>query len=274
MYLFIIILIIIFVGIIYYFLRINIEHFSDINGVMPVLNGSTSYWGNNPVVNGYQPDMSSYSDKNCSPGTTCNDENIQFGIYNNNCECISLNKDNTESEVEEEENNLPDMENVLNNNNIRNNVASRNILDKNCLPNNTNFNELCRMKNSKYGVKKIIPCDANHSKVKCALNYINGKYYGDNVIMTPCLNKSDDFDTWCRFYNKRSDIPKGYSVNSIGAKEVLVGSLGGCNKNSAKAICDYKHIEEIPRLEPANKRINYNIYTNCLPLEGNSNNGI
>jgi hypothetical protein len=133
------------------------------------------------------------------------------------------------------------------------------------------------MQNNNYGIKKLIPCNTNYSKVECGLNYINGVDYGDDVTITPCLNKSDDFDTWCRFYNDKSKIPKGYNINSIGSKKVLVGSAGGCytingksDTNSARAVCDYKHMEQITRLDPANNKINYNIYTDCLPLNSNN----
>ena len=261
-----ILLVIFFIGILYYNKK-NIENFSDINGTIPVVCGSHSYWSKGPFLNEFQE--SEEINTNCSPGTTCNNKHLQFGIYNDQCNCISPLHENQQ---EEEEKSL----NIPINISAQYNLSTT-ILDEDCHPNNSNFDKICKMQNMKYGVKKLIPCDSNNSKVVCGLNYINGVHYGDNVTMTPCLNKSDDFDNWCRYYNNVSTIPSGYNVNSIGAKNVLVGALGGCytndgksDKNSARAICDYKHMEQVTRLDPANNKINYNVYTDCLPLNGNN----
>jgi hypothetical protein len=272
----ILLLVIILIVIIYYYNKKNIESFSDINGSQPVNLGSTSSWSKGPMLNGYNGNIK--NNRNCSPGTTCNNKQLQFGIYNDKCICISPNENQ-----EEEDNNLQSSQQL---NNIlkekkrereRKQKLSNFVLDEECYPNNTNFDKICKTQNINYGIKKIIPCDSNNSKVECDFNYINGKYYGDNVTITPCLNKSDDFDSWCRYYNNMSEIPSGYNINSIGSKNILVGALGDCytnngkpDNNSAKAVCDYKHMEEITRLEPANNKINYNIYTDCLPLNENN----
>jgi len=273
MELLILLLVIFFIGIIYYYSKKNIENFSDINGAMPQISGSRSSWSKGPFLNEFQE--SEGINTNCSPGTTCNDKQLQFGIYNDKCDCISpFNKNQQEEEQEEEQQNIllkPSF-------NISSEINVPLItLAEDCYPNTSNFDQICTMQNIKYGVKKLIPCDDNHSKVECGLNYINGVYYGDNVTMTPCLNKSDDFDNWCRYYNNISTIPSGYNVNSIGAKNILVGARGGCytnngksDNNSARGICDYKHMEQVTRLEPANNKINYNVYTDCLPLNGNN----
>ena len=269
MELLILLLVIFFIGIIYYYSKKNIENFSDINGAMPKISGSHSSWSKGPFLNEFQE--SEEINTNCSPGTTCNDKQLQFGIYNDKCHCISPFDKNKQ---EEEQQNIllkPSF-------NISSEINVPLItLAEDCYPNTSNFDQICTMQNIKYGVKKLIPCDDNHSKVECGLNYINGVYYGDNVTMTPCLNKSDDFDNWCRYYNNISTIPSGYNVNSIGAKNILVGSRGGCytnngksDNNSARGICDYKHMEQVTRLEPANNKINYNVYTDCLPLNGNN----
>jgi hypothetical protein len=142
-----------------------------------------------------------------------------------------------------------------------------------CWPNQTNFDEKCKKINSNWGVEKIIPCDENHSKIICSTNYINKNHYGENAMITPCLNKSDDFDEWCKYYNS-SHIPSGYNVNSIGAKEILEGSKGNCylsngqpDTNKARAICDYNHMETINKLD--NISNNYNKFTDCLPVKTN-----
>ena len=144
-----------------------------------------------------------------------------------------------------------------------------------CHPNNTNFYSICRNQNVKYGIKKITPCNDSTSSVECGFNHIDGRDYGDTAIMTPCLNKSDDFDNWCRFYNNKK-IPSGYNVNSIGAKHVLEGRHGDCyltdgkpDTNSARAICDYNHLSEVTKLDPIDNKISYNIFTDCKPLKSN-----
>lgn len=271
MELLILLLFIFFIGIIYYYSKKNIENFSDINGTMPIISGSHSSWSKGTTLNEFQD--SKKKNTNCSPGTTCNNKQLQFGIYNDNCDCISpFNKDQQKEEEEEQ----PILPNKPLSIPSQADVQLK-ALDKDCYTNNSNFNEICKIQNIKHGVKKLIPCDNNHSKVECGLNYINGINYGDNVTITPCLNKSDDFDNWCRHYNNISTIPSGYNINSIGAKKILVGDLGGCytnngksDNNSARAICDYKHMEQVTKLEPVNNKINYNVYTDCLPLNGNN----
>ena len=140
----------------------------------------------------------------------------------------------------------------------------------------TNFDKVCRKYNSKFGIKKLTKCDDNSSKVTCGVNYINSKYYGDKISTTPCLNKSDDFDTWCKFYSNKQYVPTGNNVNSIGAKYVLSGKNGDCyfdngkiDTNSSRAVCDYNYVERIPKLEPVTNNEKYNKFTECYPKETN-----
>ena len=135
-----------------------------------------------------------------------------------------------------------------------------------CYPNTTNFADMCTKENPKYGVKKITPCNADTSSLECAPGTIGGIDYGKNVIKTPCLNRTDDFDSWCRFYSNGGSAPSGYNVNSIGAKFILEGKLGGCylnngksDPNSASAICDYNYMEQIPKIDT-------DVFTDCLPI--------
>lgn len=85
---------------------------------------------------------------------------------------------------------------------------------------------------------------------------------------TPCLNKTDDFDTWCRYYSDKNR-PVGYNVNSIGLKELLIGSDGGCFTNGisddskAVGVCGYNYTEEVKKLTPPNEKVYYNIFTDC-----------
>jgi hypothetical protein len=273
-FLLVVLLVAFLIVIIYYNNKKKFESFSDINGSMPIISGSQSYWSKGPMLNEFQ--KSEEINTNCSYGTTCIDKQSQFGIYNDKCICISQfnkNKQKNEKNEKNEKNNKIQQPSVK----ISPKTISLKMLDKDCYPNNSNFEKICKIENIKNGVEKIIPCDNNHSKVECKLNYINGIFYGENVNRTPCLNKSDDFDNWCRYYNNVSTIPSGYNVNSIGLKKILVGSMGGCYTNNGKSdnnkaigICDYNYIEQVTKLEPANKEINYNVYTNCLPLNNNN----
>ena len=85
---------------------------------------------------------------------------------------------------------------------------------------------------------------------------------------TPCLNKTDDFDTWCRYYSNKKR-PDGYNVNSIGLKELLIGSDGGCYANGisddskAVGVCGYNYTEEVKKLTRPNEKVDYNIFTDC-----------
>jgi hypothetical protein len=136
-----------------------------------------------------------------------------------------------------------------------------------CYPNNSDFAEICKNENPNFGVKEIIKCDKDNSKVLCGLNYFNGTHHGNGngEVVTPCLNKNEDFDVWCKYYNNKP-IPKGFNINSISAKKILYGKEGDCKINEARAICDFDHLETITKLEPANKKINYNKFTSCFPL--------
>lgn len=266
--LYLVLFIIIIIIIIFYFInnyKILIrESFEDVSGALPTDDGSA--WGNGAN----SPTSSTNSCILGSQGSQCSTEN-GFGVINIDCECIVNGyNDRLTSEEEinqEEEGTTPGMENDSEN-------RQRNEVDlTNCFNNNSNFDKICRNINPKYGIKELTPCDANNSKVECALNYLDGTFYGNDVTITPCLNKSDDFNNWCKYYNN-STIPTGYNVNSIGSKHVLVGEKGGCflnngnsDTNLARAVCDYNHMESINKLNPINDKVNYNIYTKCYPLK-------
>ncbi len=252
------ILFILIIIIILFIIKKNVvEKFGDFTGAHP--NSSYSGWNTNTFPSNY--DFSNY----CTPGVSCTTED-GWGIYNNNCECIvpGINdkleqEDQTSSEYKdesEEESNI----NILQNN-----------LDG-CILNNKNFDKYCKSINPDYGVKSITSCDANSSKVECSSNYISGKYYGESII-TPCMNKSDDFDIWCKYYNNK-DVPDGFNVNSIGADKILPGSFGGCfmdngkpDFSKARAICNYNSIDGIKKLDRSNILIDYNVFTTCLPMK-------
>lgn len=254
LYIFFIILIIF---IILYFINKNIikkENFLNITGDITTIDP-----GINP--------------KDCTIGTSCETLNDGWGIYNNDCICIPLKEhEEEEHEQEEEQDKIHDkIHDKIKP--IVKPIVKPITIDPDCLPNDTNFDKICRDKNPLYGIKSLNKCNDFTSKVECEYNYLNGIKYDNNTTITPCLNKSDDFDTWCRYYTNIDNIPPGYNINSIGSKNILVGAKGGCflndgksDDNSARAICNNNYIENIKKLEPANNRIDYNIFTECSPL--------
>jgi len=107
---------------------------------------------------------------------------------------------------------------------------------------------------------------------------LNGVNYGNNVQITPCLNKSDDFDSWCKYYQDNNKVPEGMNNNNIGVKKILNGKDGECyldstkkteDINSARALCDFNSIEEVSKLDPLLEDSSYNFFTNCHKIEGN-----
>ena len=230
--------------------------------------------------------------KHCIVGSLCNNNN-GFGLYNEKCECLSYGQisptSTTATTATTAATSASATSATTSASTTTTTLASATTsttspsaattlpppLDPSCYPNNTNFDAKCKSYNPKYGIKNIIKCTENeeYSKVICGLNYLDGIDYGIDSIITPCLNKSDDFDVWCKYYNNQP-IPSGYNVNSIGAKSILEGTRGGCfldngdsDINKARAVCDYNHIEEINKLEPANISIDYNKFTKCSPLK-------
>ena len=253
-----------FIIIIIFFYIINkslIEKFSDFDGAHP--NDDNTAWTTSSMSD---YDFSNY----CRPGDLCNTQD-GWGVYNNNCECIipgvhdKLDSKNNTGQLQQQQ----QEEEASSTSNIQ----SSNL--QGCIRNNTNFDAYCKNIDQSYGVKSISICDSNNSKVECGANYLNGIYYGDTTIMTPCLNKSDDFDTWCKFYNNKA-VPNGFNVNSIGAEKILVGAEGGCFINNgtpdnkkARALCNYNNIDTVKKLERTNNIIDYNTFTSCLPKDTN-----
>ena len=247
--------------IIIFFYIINkslIEKFSDFEAAHP--NDDDTAW---TISSSSDYDFSNY----CRPGEECYTQD-GFGVYNNNCECIIpgvYNQLDSEDNTEDKNDELQEEEEM--------GGSSKNL--QGCIRNNQNFDKYCRNIDPTYGVKNITICDSTHSNVECAANYLNGVYYGNVEIMTPCLNKSDDFDTWCKFYNNKA-VPSGFNVNSIGTSKVLVGAEGGCFVNNgkpdnkkARALCNYNNIDSVKKLERTNNLIDYNTFTSCLPKNTN-----
>lgn len=189
-------------------------------------------------------------------GNICSSEN-GFGIINKNCECIIKNNDN----LQEEE----DKYNEDQCNDIINNMLKMGKLQVPGLPSVRAYAQL----NDETEVEEE-RLDINNSHNYVDLDDINRYFNG--IMMTPCLYKSEDFDTWCKFFNSHN-VPKGYNKNSLGSAKILKGLKGLCftngkpDPNKARAICGYNSMESIDKLEPVNDLINYNKFTNCLPLK-------
>lgn len=253
--------------IIYYFINKNIiknENFKNISGTQPI--DYNSRWG--------PAGSSTIKDTTCEIGSFCVTEN-GFGLYNKYCKCVVGANELISSKMQEEE----DQERRNNkrqqypsNNNKK--VKEKEKVDlTGCYPNTSNFAEICKNENPDYGIKKKIKCDENNSKVECGKGYINGVKYDNNIKFTPCLDKSGDFDNWCKYYN-RSTIPDGFNLNSIGLEKVLIGKEGDCyinngesDNNRGRGVCNYNHSENIAKLYPYSREIDYNKFTECLPLK-------
>ena len=244
---FLIIFIIIFI--ICYFLNYSLknENFVDIVGSHIRPDKSTF----TPVNTHFTEDNRNF----CNVGSQCETES-GFGILNKNCECIVDGNLNKKVDKKEKIKKMDKKDTDY--------IPLSPYTPSDCYPNDsTNFLEICHKKYSpEYGIKEKIPCNNTHSRVICEKNYINGKHYGNNTVITPCLNKSEDFNTWCRYYNKKSP-PDGFNNNSIAAKKILVGKYGDCFNNNgksdehkARAICDYNHYDTVLKLSPLDPNLN------------------
>lgn len=273
MKLFMSIILILIIFIIFYLINLyfnkslNAELFTNPYGAVPQNGNWGNYSGNSRVSSG---SSTAGPCKYIDPVT----KNLTFGITFDNIKCYSLTNNNLEDNGNTVSNTSELQQNAVNEiapQIIPDSAISYNI----CYSNSSNFNDICRQENPNYGIKKITPCNDTTSSLECGANYLNGVDYGNNVTMTPCLNKTDDFDNWCRFYTNGTNMPSGYNVNSIGAKYILNGKHGDCylnngnsDTNSARAICDLNHLEQIPKLDPINNKIGYNVFTKCKPLKG------
>jgi hypothetical protein len=130
------------------------------------------------------------------------------------------------------------------------------------------------------------------STVKTTKNIIKKKLrkfrYNDidyeGVSNTDCYAMNDDFDNWCRYNyvpNDEYPLPDGYTLNNIGTQVILNGKDGDCpNENLSRAICDFNSIKEVSKINPAiiipdeetnflddpKYNLEYNVFTDCMPL--------
>jgi hypothetical protein len=208
-------------------------------------------------------------------GYICNLDNKQYGICDRNLNCIPF--------VEPVVQVLPTTISAPTSSAPTSAPTSPPQQPDTCI-NNGNFDTICKSFNSNYGIKSINTqnCNPGYSEVVCGDNYINGVDYSNNkinnkLVKTPCLNKNIDFDTMCKYYNTES-IPSGYTIDSIGASEILIGKSGDCylnngnpNPNSARAVCNYNNIGTVPKLNRAFNKLNYNKFTECNPIKSEFN---
>jgi len=258
------ILLIILIGIIIYYttnsrniINSNIESFIDTAGSRPHMDGTT--W-NNDIER-----KAGYVLNECELGSLCKTADSEnWGIYNGNCECIEKPKDKKKETVTKSK---PASKSI--NSAYFPNIPGVPEKDKACVSNSSNFDAICKKQNINYQVLGLIKCNDTESRPKCGM-YTDSE---DDSITTPCLNKSDDFNTWCRFYSNKYD-KIGYNVNSIGAKKVLVGADGGCYVNGksdnskARGICTYDYTDEVIKLDAPNSIVDYNVFTQCKYMKG------
>jgi hypothetical protein len=254
--------------------KIYTEYFTNSYGTVP----------NNNAWSNYDGDLNNAGNNDRSGSCTITDpvtNQVSYGIMNNN-RCYSLinSKSSLSSSLQPQAvSGVGSGSESVSGIGLSYRPESRSVEPfgaTTCYSNNTNFSKICTDQNPNYGVKSITACtDSTTSSVDCGPNYLGGVDYGASVTITPCLNKSDDFDTWCRFYTNSSTIPTGYNVNSIGAKYRLTGKSGDCyldngneDTNSARGVCDLNHIEMVPKLDPVSDKIDYNVFTDCKLLKG------
>jgi hypothetical protein len=134
------------------------------------------------------------------------------------------------------------------------------------------FGSYCNNLIPNSGVKSISSCGKDKYKVECDIGYIGTINYGNDKVITPCLDKALDLNEMCRYYNNKP-IPNGYNVNSIAASTILPGFLGDCytnkipDNNKVRALCDYNHLSTVKKLSNINN--SSNIFTDCLPTNTN-----
>jgi len=215
-------------------------------------------------------------------GYTCILDNKQFGICNDILDCTPF-VNPVKTSVSTGSSSITSSESSDSSSSIQPIVSSEPTQPDTCIA-NQNFDTICKSFNSNYGIKSINTknCFKGFSEIICGDNYINGIDYSNsknnmNIVKTPCMNKNIDFDTMCKYYNT-SAVPTGYTINSIGASNILVGKKGDCylnngesDPNSARAICNYNNIGTVPKLNRAYNKLNYNKFTECKPIRSDFN---
>jgi len=252
------IILIILIGIIIYSMR-NIESFTDTTGSRSNMDGTS--WNND--VERKAGSVSNESE----PGSLCKTSDSEdWGIYNRPGDCIAKPKDKKEEAVTKPKSSSNSINSAYFPKTTMSGVPEKN---KDCVSNSSNFDAICKKQNIHYQVLNLIKCNDTESRPVCGMNTDSE----DEYITTPCLNKSDDFNTWCRFYSNKYD-KIGYNVNSIGAKKVLVGADGGCYLNGkpdnykARGICTYDYTDEVIKLDAPNPNVDYNVFTQCKYMKG------
>jgi len=154
-------------------------------------------------------------------------------------------------------------------------------LNTSCYNKNTNFEKVCKDKyDDTYGVYELNPCQQEEEqrdkyRATCAKNYINGRMV-DFDKKTPCIDKNLDFNDMCKYYVPNDSI----ETSHWGARSILNGQDGGCYKQNGNnqdipddtksaAICGSNYESTIPVFGPFFQNQNYNVFTDCKPLNSN-----
>lgn len=231
-----------------------------------------------------------FDNQDCTPGTPCSTID-GFGILNSGCQCqisnypynSEINNDYSDTNnvydetLSESEENINCSDTLYGCCPSDETITKIDSLGSNCPDciNPRNFDQYCKNINPKYGVKKLQKCGENKFRVSCDADYIGGIKYGENLVITPCLDKNIDFNTMCQYYNNKK-IPKGYNINSIAAGTILKGIFGDCynsngipDNNKARAICSNNYYNTVKKLSPSSLNSNMNFFTNCSPIDSN-----
>lgn len=254
--------------------NINIKEKFSVVGAQP--NYDSSGWNIGFSITG--DGVPNNNENNFEVGKRCRNS-LGWGTYNPKGECIiGLSTGVSENVLD----NLKDINNLkkldeLNSLKEAVQIAS-NTHNVGCIDKDQDFDTYCKKINPSYGVKSISECtDPNQYNIICGEGYINGKYYGKNIITTECLDKHQDFDTWCRYVSDKTNIPQGFNVNSVGSEALLVGDKGGCflpngtpDYNKARALCSFNNMEQLPKLQNSfTHYIDYNKFTKCMKHNSN-----
>jgi len=153
-------------------------------------------------------------------------------------------------------------------------------LNTSCSPRNTNFEKTCQEKyDDTYGVYGIESCEEEDKyRATCAKNYLNGRMF-DKDKMTPCIDKNLDLDAMCSHYVPHDSM----DTTHWGAQAILVGRDGGCYKKNgegqdvpdnskAAVVCSSQYEKTIPNVPSYFEKQNYNVFTDCLPMNSNFRN--
>ena len=231
----------------------------------------------------FNNNIENFSGGLCEPGARCSNGQ-SWGYYDIGCNCITNKPSNGITSPSGLGQNIEPSQGSGGTSRLpcTPNSSTPCYSDDNCVDPQTNLDSYCKITNNSksFGVKSLEDncLSSNKLKLTCANNYINGLYIDSTkYFTTPCLNKTDDFNTWCQSYNNGNVGHTGLSLNSIGAQNVYVGEYGGCytidgnsDPNKARAVCGYNSYNTLDKLDNIignnDAILNYNQFTTCIPI--------